>query len=476
MTAQMTETAPARTTGEYPAAREIDQSCRWPVALLFTGSVVWLVLGLLAGVLASVKMHAPGMFADVAALTYGRIAAASSSLLLYGFLSQAGLGAALWLFARMGRTRLALPGAAVFGALVWNAGVLAGVAGTLCGGMTHHAMYQMPAWSSVIFFAAFVILGLSGLLTFVSRAEKELYPSNWFLLAAFFVFPWILAVAYLMLGRYGVRGPMEPVVATWYANNFLMMWLAPLALGVMFYFIAKLSKHTLHSRPLAVFGFWFYVLLAHMGGFQNTPGLPNWMPALSSVANVLLLLPMLAIAFNWGKTCGGKTGKSGEPAAKYIIFSTMAFLAWALLLALLACPLVDQVVGLTIFVQGASFWALMAFAGMAFFAALVYILPRLLDVEWPSAKLAGMHFSLTVVGLVLVSLGLLFGGYLQGRGWNDPSMQVGAVVKRVVPLIGISTLGYLALLAGQVLLLANVGLMIKAACMQCCGCGGKEAA
>src|SRR5690606_22333803 len=121
------------------------------------------------------------------------------------------------------------------------------------GGMNHFPAYEMPAWTTPIFLVSFVILGLSGLLTFAARNERELYPSNWFLFAAFFVFPWITTVAYLMLGRYQVRAVMEPLLSTWFANQFVMLWLAPIALAIIFYFISKLSAQPLFSRSLAVF-------------------------------------------------------------------------------------------------------------------------------------------------------------------------------------------------------------------------------
>ena len=79
--------------------------------------------------------------------------------------------------------------------------------------MTHFPAYEMPPWTTLIFVVAFLILGLSGLLTFVARTERELYPSAWFLLAAFFVFPWISAVAYLLLGRYPIRPVLERFLA-----------------------------------------------------------------------------------------------------------------------------------------------------------------------------------------------------------------------------------------------------------------------
>lgn len=480
MTAHSTETRTERTaapTLTYPPPQEIDYSCRTPLLFLFTCSVLWLIVSLLFAIITAVKMHAPGMFANVAALTYGRVAAIASSTLLYGFLSQAGIAIALWLFARLGRTFLVLPNGGLVGGILWNIGVLAGVVGIMNGGMNHFPAYEMPYWTTPIFFVAFILLGLSGLLTFVARSQREIYPSTWYLFASFFVFPWIMAVAYLLLGRYDVRGTLEPIVSTWFANQFVMLWLAPIALAVIHYFIAKLSHQPLYSRPLAIFSFWLYLLGATASGFQNLWALPGWMPTLSSVVNGLLAIPVLAMLYNWWKTWAGhnKAKKAKDVSSKYIVFSAVAFFVAGFLGALLACPAVDVVVGMTIFVQGSAMWTLYAFIGMAFFAAIYHIVPRLTELDWISSRATTVHFALSAAGIVLVTLALLLGGYVQGSGINNPNIPFVDVARRVVPYIGINTLGLISLLIAQFALLFNLATMMKVCCAACCG-GVREVA
>jgi cytochrome c oxidase cbb3-type subunit 1 len=462
---------PAVPAGALPLPAEIDHSCRVPVLFLLISSVVWLIVSLVFGVLASIKMHAPGFLADVAPLTYGRVAGVASSTFLYGFASQAAIAAGLWLFARTGKTFLILPGGSLVAAFFWNAGVLVGNVGILIGSMTQYPSYQMPAWSSPILFIAFLILGLAGLLTFVSRLEKTLYTSVWFLIAGFLIFPWIFSVAFLLLGHYTIRGVFEPVVALWFSNNFIMLWLGSMALAILFYFIPRLSGQPLYSYALAVFGFWFYLLFSTASGFQNTPGLPNWMPTLSTVTNVLVLLPAAAIAVNWYRTWAGhnRAKKEKEPAAKYASFAAFAFFVAILLRTLLSCPSVDEAVGLTIFKTGVSNWTIYGFIGMALFAAIVHILPRLVEVDWPSMGMVKLHYGLTVLGIVLVTAAMMLGGYVEGNGMNNPGVAFNTVVKQMTPYIGINSLGILVLLAAQLVLLWNMILLAKCALVNCCG-------
>ncbi len=458
----------------FPLPQEIDSSCRLPVGYMLLASVVWLVVSLAFGILASIKMHAPGMLAGVSFLTYGRVAAVASSTFLYGFASQAAIASALWLFARLGRAFLILPRGAFVAALIWNLGVFLGTLGILGGGLTHYPAYEMPPWTSWIFIVSFVILGLSGILTFVARHEEDLYPSNWYLFGGFFALPWILSVAYVLLGRYAVRGVMEPVIATWVANNFLMLWLAPVALGILFYFIAKLSQQPLYSSGMAVFGFWAFLLAATASGFQNIAGLPNWLSNLSVVSNTLMLLPVAVTALNWYNTWAGhnKAAKAKDRTSKYVVFAALAFFGSILLRLALSCPDIDEAVGLTLFTTGSTAWFLYGFVGMALFAVIHYVLPRLSEVEWPSSLLSGVHYGLTVVGILLCVAALLLGGYVQGNAINNPAVPfngAGGVVRQVIPYVGMNTGGLLILLVAQLALLLNILLMVKSAVMACCG-------
>lgn len=478
MSAPATETStprPAAAGLVQPSAQEVDASCRGPLLLLFACSLVWLVVALFLAAFASVKSHAPGMFSDVAALTFGRLAGASSSSFYYGFASQAGIAIAIWLFARMGRTFMVLPRVSFVAAILWNLAVLIGVASIFAGEMTHYPAFEMPGGLFPAVFVAFALLGIAALLTFNARTEREIYPANWFLFAAIFVFPWIYTTAGMMLGDANVRPVLQPIISTWFFNNFLWLWLGSLALGTIFYFVSKLSGQPLHSQSLAAFGFWFYLFFATGSGFQNLPGVPNWMPALSRVLNILLLVPVLAFALNWHRTWRGRPRKQPlDPAAKYVVFSAGAFMASVGLLALLSCPLFDELLGFSIFLPGVIELANYGFIGMAFLGAMAHILPRLASVEWPKPALAAWHFRLTAAGVLLGVSALLIGGFVHGSAMNNPSVEFLSAVRRAVPFIGVNTIALLLIGVGQVLLLVNFGAMLRLCCAECCRWGSRK--
>ena len=73
---------------ERASAAEIDASCRWPLLLLFTSGVLWLVLGSVLALIAAIKLHKGDFLADASWMTLGRIRPASMNSVLYGFASQ----------------------------------------------------------------------------------------------------------------------------------------------------------------------------------------------------------------------------------------------------------------------------------------------------------------------------------------------------------------------------------------------------
>ena len=151
------------------APAQIDASCRLPLVVLFLSAAVWLVLGSAFGLIASLKFHAPGFLADCAWLTYGRVRPAGFNCLLYGFCMQAGLGVALWLLARLGRTGLALPGLVTVGAGCWNVGVTAGVWGILGGGSSGFENLEMPSHAARLVLLGYLMIVVWGALTFHRR-------------------------------------------------------------------------------------------------------------------------------------------------------------------------------------------------------------------------------------------------------------------------------------------------------------------
>src|SRR6185369_821838 len=286
---------------------EIDVSCSAPLAWLFSSASIWLAVGTLLNLIASIKLHSPGFFGDTAWLTFGRVRPAGMDALLYGFASQAAMGIIIWLTCRLGASTLCCKGPILLATAFWNLGVAIGVLGVLAGNSTGFAWLEMPRFAHAILFASYAVIGVVTLVSFHNRNERRLYVSQWYILAAMFWFPWIYSGVQLLLLYWPVRGVLQSFLNAWFTNNFLTIWLGGVALATLFYFIPKLINRPLYSSYVASFGFWTYLLFASWTGSVQLIGgpFPTWMVAIGTSAALLLIVPTVAVAYNWYMTVAG---------------------------------------------------------------------------------------------------------------------------------------------------------------------------
>ena len=444
---------------EISTAR-IDASCRLPLFTLFGGAALWLVVASVFGLIASLTFHAPKMFADCAAFAYGRALPLSHSALVYGFAIPAGLGVMLWLLARLGRVPLARPWILVVAAKVWHFGVLVGLMGIQAGGGNGFAWLELPHYAAVILLGAFLLIAVGAILTHQARTERALYPSQWFVLAALFWFPWIYSTANLLLLVFPVRGVVQAGIAWWFSGNLLVVWLALTGLAASFYFLPKLSGRPLQSHYLALFVFWTLILFGSWVGIPGGAALPAWMPTLSAAATMLLVVPILAVATSaWLTVRGAKTDFSGGPFC-FIRFGVAALVLSGILLAATAIPLVARVTSFTWFGPAQNDLQLYGFFAMTMFGAAYYILPRVAGMASLCPRRVKTHFWFSLLGALLLALPLAVGGVVQGWKLGNPAIPFLDVSKSALMFLRISTLGEGLLVLGSLNFLFNVMALI----------------
>lgn len=451
----------AEFTSREDAVESIDASCR-VLLLPILGALVWLLISSGLALLTSVKLHSPAILANCAWLSYGHTRPAGNDAFVYGFASQAGLAVALWMLCRLGRTTLVGVVPVAIASLFWNLGVALGLAGIFSGHTTGFDWLEFPAAGSAILFAAYAVLGICALLTFKARRTAELFPSQWYILAALLWFPWLYTTARLLLVWFPVRGVAQLAVSGWFSNGLFTLWLGSLALAVLFYFIPKLSHAPLHSRTLAVIGFWTLAVFGGWAGFYPGLPLPAWIISVGIAATVILLVPLLATVLNLWFTLGTA---NGNPSPLLGFFKTaLVFFALSGVLAVFAAT-VPQL-RLTLFGEGLEQLALYGFVGLALFGAIHHLAPRLTGVA--SDKFIAVNCWATLLGVVIYAGALILGGVLQQKKLINGVVPFVEVMNATKPFIRISTLGLVLLLVGNLALLLRVLSLVVAGCRLCC--------
>lgn len=450
---------------------EIDLSCRGPLVGLTMAASVWLVVGLVLSLIGAIKLHGPGFLADTSWLTFGRIRPAASNALCYGFASQAAIAVALWIFCRLGANRLVLPLMIGIGAAIWNLALAAGIIAILAGASTGFELLEIPRAIWPILFTGYIFMGASALVTFSARKECVMYPSQWFLLAALFWFPWVYSGANLLLLGVPVRGTTQSVANAWYTHAFTTLWLGFIALAAILYFLPKLLRKPLETRAFAIFAFWMLLLIASFGSASQLVGgpVPAWIPSLGIAANLLALSAIGILAVMWHRTIGGAYALAwSNPVLKFILFAAGAYIVGSIGHVLLGLRELSGFTRFTYIEMAQRQLMLFGFIGAGFFGALHYILPRVVQKPWPSPEKVVLQFRLFAGGTLLLVLGLFGAGVIQASRIQDLAVPFVNVTKATIPFVGIATLGYLSLLASAVLFLWHLWKLAP-----CC-CSGRD--
>ncbi|MBI1841891.1 MAG: cbb3-type cytochrome c oxidase subunit I [Verrucomicrobia bacterium] len=461
----------------------IDRSCRWPVVLLFTGAMSWLIIGLTMGLFSSIKMHAPGFWAQCEWVSYGRLRPAFMDAVLYGFAAQAALGCSLWMISRLSRVELRLSGIAGIGALALNAGVAFGVLQVLAGQTTGFTWMEIPRQGASIIVGGYALVALSALYTLHKREEKQLYVSVWFLLAGLLVFPWLMSLAYMLAVVEPLRGVMQAVVNAYFVNGMTYLWLTSMAMAVAYYLLPKVTGKPLRSHDSALLCFWTLVVFGGWSGLSLMADgpLPRWLLGVGVGAKWLIIVPAAAFTMDCLYTWfAGKTSANEGVAWPYVLFGSLSFPIFVLLDILSTIGPAPRTLLFTTYSQGILHFAVFGFAGLLFMGAIAHIWERILGGRFPKRLPFIAHLLLSLLGIVLISGSYLLGGVSVGGKLADPPVAFTAASSTMTLFIRSATTGYLALLLGQIILavallksFATNTATIRAEFFQWC-CGGRS--
>ncbi len=431
---------------------EIDESARIPVLVFFTCSVVWLVVGTVLALIASVKMHWTGFLWQSEWLTFGRVRPAHLNTMIIGWASQAGIGVTLWLFARLSKAKLRFPRLLVAAAVLWNIGVTWGTIGILGGQSTSVEWLEFPPYVAPMLTLAFAIIALSGLVTFADRQEGHVYVSQWYLFGAAFWFPWLYIAANLLILMTPVTGVLQATVNWWFAHNFLGLWLTPIGLASAYYLIPKVLGRPIHSYYLSIIGFWALAFFYNSAGIHHLIGgpVPAWIITYSIVASVMMFIPVGTVALNHHMTMVGhfKVLKY-SPTLRFIVFGAMSYTAVSVQGSLQSLREINEVTHFTHYTVAHAHLGVYAFFTMTMFGSIYYIMPRLTRWEWASANLIRVHFWGSAVGMAIYWIALTWGGWFQGLMLNDKDVPFMDIVNYTLPYLQMRSIAGILMTIGH---------------------------
>lgn len=442
----------------------IDRSCRLPVLFLYTSAILWLVAGSFLGFLASWKMHHPDFLSDWGILTWGRIRVAHLNAVIYGWASQAAIGTAIWLMARLCRVEMRHGIMLVIAAVFWNIGVTVGLMGILVGDSQSVEWLEFPPYATPLLFIAYALVSIWAVIMFRFRRPGHVYVSQWYLLAALLWFPWLYGTANIIMQGTNLTGVVYGAVNWWFAHNVLGLWFTPIGLAAAYYFIPKVIGRPVHSYYLSALGFWSLALFYSWNGMHHLIGgpFPVWLITASVVASMMMIIPVVTVAINHHMTMKGHFSMlEVSPTLRFVVFGAMAYTLVSLQGISMAFRSLNEITHFTHYTVGHAHLGMYAFFTMIMFGSMYYIVPRLVDCEWRSAALIKWHFWLSAYGILIMFGVLTVGGFFQGLYLGQPEeWSFTQIIDMTVPYLIARSFSGVILTAAHVIFAVHFGLML----------------
>ncbi len=444
----------------------IDRSMRGAAIFFIVSALFWLMAGTLLAIIAAYKAHTPAFLGQYEFLTFGRVRSAHLNAMVLGWSNNVIFAVGLWIMARLSRSEVRHGGLLIIAGVFWNLGATLAIFGILRGDMTSVEWLEAPRYATPLLALSYVLIGVWGIISFRYRKGEHVYVSQWYILAGLFWFPWLYIVAQMMIIWFPARGTVQSITNWWFAHNVLGLWFTPMGLAAAYYLIPKVLGRPIHSYYLSVLGFWALALFYNWAGVHHLIGgpIPVWLITAGIVASVMMVIPVIVVAINHHLTVVGHFGQVWRsPTLRFVVFGAMSYTLVSLIGSAMALRSVNVITHFTHFTVGHAHHGVYAFFTMVMFGAVYFMMPRLLQREWPSALLIRTHFWACAIGISVMIVALSVGGWIQGMQMNDPAIAFIDIVKNTVPWLKARTISGLMLTVGHTAFAVNFFWMIFAA-------------
>lgn len=291
-----------------PKRPKIDKNLT-KLVLWFLGSAIfWLLLGTSVGEYLGIKFIVPD--ADtVSWLSFGRLRPVHTNLVFWGWSSLAMLGLGYYAVPRVGNTSIASLKMGWYSLWFINASHIIGTLSLMAGFNNGGGEYREYLWPIMLLFVIGLLLSLINYYKTVAiRKTKEIYISNWYIIAAVIFINVIAIVAYLPFWQDGLG---ETIIQGYYMHQAVGLWFMMFVLGLLYYFLPQQLNKPIYSYSLGILAFWTQILFYTLIGTHHFvfSALPWWLQTVAIVGSVGMLIPVAAGTINFLMTFKGSWNK-----------------------------------------------------------------------------------------------------------------------------------------------------------------------
>ena len=441
-------------------------------------TMLWGVVGMLAGILAAFQLVYPVLNFGTAYTTFGRVRPIHTNAVIFAFVGNGMFMGIYYSLQRLCKARMYSDLLSKIHFWGWQL-IIVLAAVTLCLGYTSGKEYAELEWPIDILIALiWVTFGINMFGTIIKRRERHLYVAIWFYIATFVTVALLhivnsMEIPFSFMKSYSAyAGVQDALVQWWYGHNAVAFFLTTPYLGLMYYFLPKAANRPVFSYRLSIIHFWALVFLYIWAGPHHLlySALPDWAQSLGMVFSLMLIAPSWGGMLNGLFTLRGAWDKvRSDPVLKFMVAAITAYGMATLEGPLLSIKTVNSLSHYTDWTIAHVHVGAMGWNGFLTFSMLYYLFPRLYNTKLWSTKLANYHFWIGMLGIMFYVIPIYIAGVTEGLMWKqfnkDGFLQYPnflETILQVVPMFRLRAIGGTLYLAGAFMMAYNLYRTAKA--------------
>jgi len=391
-------------------------------------TIVWGIIGFLAGLLIACQLFWPELNLSLAWTSFGRLRPLHTNAVIFAFVGNGVFTGIYYSLQRLCKARMFSDTLSWINFWGWN-GIIVAAAVTLPLGLTTSREYGELEWPIDIAIALiWVVFSINLFGTIFKRREKHLYVAIWFYIATALTIAVLhivnsLAVPASAFKSYSIyAGVQDALVQWWYAHNAVAFFLTTPYLGLMYYFLPKAADRPVFSYRLSIIHFWALIFIYIWAGPHHLlyTALPDWVQSLGMVFSLMLIAP------SWGGMLNGLLTLRGawdrvrqDPMLKFMVVALTAYGMATLEGPMMSIKSVNSLSHYTDWTIAHVHTGALGWNGFFTFSMLYWLIPRLYRTKLWSIQLANWHFWIALLGMMFYVAPMYWSGVVQGLMWKQ---------------------------------------------------------
>ena len=439
-------------------------------------TVLFGVVGMLAGLYAAVQIYLPQISMNLAPTTFGRVRPLHTNAVIFAFVGNATFAGVYYSLQRLCKARMFSDKLSWIHFWGWQA-IIAAAAISLLMGKTTGKEYAELEWPiDIAITLVWVTFGINMFGTIIKRREKHLYVAIWFYIATWVTVALLhivnsIEIPVSFMKSYSwYAGVQDALVQWWYGHNAVAFFLTTPVLGLMYYYLPKAANRPVYSYRLSIIHFWALIFLYIWAGPHHLlyTALPDWAQSLGVVFSVMLIAPSWGGMLNGLFTLRGAWDKVREdPILKFMVVAITCYGMSTFEGPMLSLKSVNAIAHFTDWIIAHVHIGGLGWNGFMAFAILYYMVPKMWDTTLYSKKLATNHFWLGTIGIIIYAVPMYWAGFEQSLMWKSftPEGQLKfqflETVTSIRPFYVLRSIGGALYLAGVFFMIVNLYKTIK---------------